>query len=168
MLKTASPLPRHSSPPPACSPPAQPVIPGISAPLFCSSPRRGIYFYFLPARCFHCFKDSCYCLLTNTFQPELDPNFSPPSEGRQIPDTVEKLPEITSQPEHGIASPVFTLSLCTVLCRQSGISHKPPALPSLLPLLLLSHLSSHTRLTSDWSYKKGNARFSDGEWEYSL
>lgn len=153
MLKTASPLPRHSSPPPVCSPPAQAVIPGISGPLFCSSPRRGIYFYFLPARCFHCFKDCCYCLLTNIFQLELYPNFSPPAEGRTNMRHCGKLSEIRSQPEHGIASPVFT-----ALCRQSGISDKPPALPSLLPHLLLLHLSSQTWLTSDLSYKKKGMR----------
>lgn len=159
MLKTASPLPKHSSPPPAHSSPAQAVIPGISAPLFCSSPKRGVYFYFLPPRCLHCFKDSCYCLLMNIFQLELYPNFSPPSEGGQIRDIMEKLSETSSQQEHGIASPVFPLSHCTVLCRQSGISDKPQALPSLLPHLPFLHLSSQTWLTSGLSYKKENERF---------
>lgn len=159
MLKTASPLPKHSSPPPAHSPPAWAEIPGISAPLFCSSPRRGIYFYFHLTRCFRCFKDSSNCLLTNIFQLELYPNSSSLSEGRQIRDTVEKLPEITSQQEHGIAFPVFTLSHCMVLQRQSGISDKPQALPSLQPHLLLLHLSSQTWLTSGLSHKKGTERF---------
>lgn len=79
-------------------------------------------------------RPSCYCLLTNTIQLEPYPNFSsPPSEERQVRETMGKVPEITSQQEHGIALPVFTFSHYTNLQTQSGISDEPEALPLLLP-----------------------------------